>query len=111
MLFHRRRMMASASGAGAARGEAEGMADAVVVGIALYKSAVFPLTAGGVSEAEQRARRVVAYRLAAHEALPRAVSLSAAAALEAIDHGLDDKRARAAVQALASTVYDCRAGR
>ncbi|MGW3867550.1 hypothetical protein ACWEDZ_39815 [Streptomyces sp. NPDC005047] len=110
MAFHRCRAMASATSAAAARSESDGVADAVVVAIALYKSAVFPLTPGGVSAAEQRARRVVAYQLAAYEALPRAVRLSAAAALEAIE-GLNDDRARGAVQALTLTVYDCRADR
>lgn len=112
IVFYRRRAVAALPAAEAG-GEAEGMADAVVVGIALYKAAVFPLTAGGVSIEEQRARRVVAYRIAAHEALPRPVRISAAAALEAIaiDEGQDDGRARAAVQALTATVYDCRADR
>ncbi|MFJ3213542.1 hypothetical protein [Streptomyces flaveolus] len=72
---------------------------------------VFPLTPGGVSEAEHQARRTVAYRLAAHENLPNTVRVAAAAALEAIDAGADRDHARAAVAALALTAYDCRAPR
>jgi hypothetical protein len=58
-----------------AQGEEAGLADAVVAGIAVYEAAVFPLAPGGVSEAEQKARRTVAYQLAAHEDLPNAVRL------------------------------------
>ncbi|WP_318218744.1 hypothetical protein [Streptomyces sp. SCL15-6] len=108
MVFHRRRTAASLLAAGA-QGEEAGLADAVVVGIAVYEAAVFPLTPGGVSEAERKARRTVAYQLAAHEALPNAVRVAAAAALEAIDAGRDRDRARAAVTALALTAYDRRA--
>ncbi|MER7195543.1 hypothetical protein [Streptomyces flaveolus] len=60
---------------------------------------------------ERKARRTVAYQLTAHEALPNAVRVAAAAALEAIDAGRDRDRARAAVAALALTAYDCRAPR
>lgn len=108
--FYRRRVKASLPAAGS-RGEEEGLADAVVAGISVYEAAVFPLTPGGVSKAEQKARRTIAYRLAAHEALPSTVRVSAAAALEAIDEGLDPKRAQAAVRELALTAYDCRAAR
>ncbi|MEV5646458.1 hypothetical protein AB0L67_41445 [Streptomyces flaveolus] len=93
------------------RGTQEWLADAVVAGIAVYEAAVFPLTPGGVSEAEQKARRTAAYLLAAHEALPNAVRVAAAAALEAIDAGRDCDQARAAVAALTLTAYDCRAAR
>ncbi|MFD9463359.1 hypothetical protein [Streptomyces sp. NPDC060027] len=87
---------------------AEGIADVVVMGVALYEAAVFPVIPGGVSDREQRARRILAYRLAAYDALPRVVRISAADALEIIDEGLDKKRARTAVKALSLTVYDCR---
>ncbi len=46
-------------------GYAEGLADAVLLSIAMYEAAVFPLTSGGVSDEEQEARRTVAYRLSA----------------------------------------------
>ncbi|MEV5645984.1 hypothetical protein AB0L67_38730 [Streptomyces flaveolus] len=110
MVFHRRRTVAGLLAA-RAEGEEAGLADAVVAGIAVYEAAVFPLTPGGVSEAERKARRTVAYQLAAHENLPTAVRVAAAAALEAIDAGVDRGRARAAVAALALTAYDCRAPR
>jgi hypothetical protein len=110
LIFERRRARAALPAA-AARGTEAGQADAVVVGIAVYEAAVFPLAPGGVSEAEQKARRTVAYRLAVHEALPNAVRVAAAAALEAIDAGRDRDRARAAVAALALTAYDRRAPR
>ncbi|MFF0108680.1 hypothetical protein [Streptomyces hirsutus] len=109
-ILYRRRVVVSLCAAGN-RGEVEGAADAVLVGISLYKAAVFPLTPKGVSEEEQQARRTVAYRLAAHESLPRAVRISAAAALEALDEGPDAAHVRAAVEALTLTVYECRAGR
>ncbi|MFF3517957.1 hypothetical protein [Streptomyces sp. NPDC002573] len=64
-----------------------------------------------MNEEEQQARRTVAYWLAAYDGLPRAVRVSAAAALEAIDEGQDVERAWAAVKALMLTVYDCCAGR
>jgi hypothetical protein len=81
----------------------------VLLGIALYEAALFPLIPDGVNEEEQQARRTVAYRLAAYDGLPRAVRVSAAAALEAIGEGQDAERARAAVKALTLTVYDWRA--
>ncbi|MFF9496545.1 hypothetical protein [Streptomyces flaveolus] len=110
MVFHRRRTVVSLLAA-RAPGEEAGLADAVVADIAVYEAAVFPLTSGGVTEAEQMARRTVAYQLAAHEDLPNAVRVAAAVALEAIDAGGDRDRARAAVAALALTAYDCRAPR
>jgi hypothetical protein len=85
-VFHRRRTAASLLAA-RAQGEEAGLADAVVAGIAVYEAAVFPLAPGGVSEAEQKARRTAAYQLAAHEDLPSAMRVAAAAALEAIDAG------------------------
>lgn len=94
-----------------ADGYAEGLADATLVCIATYQAAVFPLTPDGVTEAERQARRTMAYRIAAYEGLPHPVQTSAAAALEAIDHGLDAKRAETAMRALCITVYDNRRGR
>ncbi|MEU9144933.1 hypothetical protein [Streptomyces sp. NPDC048349] len=98
-------------GAVRADGYAEGIADAVLVTIATYQAAVFPLTPDGVSEGERDARRTVAYRVSAYDGLPLAVRLSAAAALEALDQGLDAEHAQAAVKALSLAVYDHRAGR
>lgn len=108
--FYRRRVKASLPAAGS-RGKEEGLADAVVAGISVYEAAVFPLTPGGVSKAEQKARRTVAYWFAAYEALPSAVRVSAAVTLEAIEEGLDPKRAQAVGRELALTAYDCRAAR
>ncbi|MFE7099826.1 hypothetical protein [Streptomyces erythrochromogenes] len=99
------------SGAAAVGGYAEGVADAVLVCVATYQAAVFPLTALGVSEEERVARRGVAYRVCAHEGLPQVVRVSAAAALEAVDEGVDAVRAHAAVRALSLAVYDQRAAR
>ncbi|MET9406284.1 hypothetical protein ABZX90_11020 [Streptomyces sp. NPDC002935] len=92
-------------------GALEGIADVVVLGVALYEAAVFPLIPGGVSDREQKARRTVAYRLAAYDGLPRVVRISAAGALEVIDEGLDKQRARTAVKELSLAVYDSRSGR
>lgn len=92
-------------------GYAEGLADAALLCIATYQAAVFPLTPDGVTEEERRARRHIAYRISAYEGLPHPVQTSAAAALEAIDDGLDAERAEAAMKALGITVYDHRGGR
>ncbi|WP_405814755.1 hypothetical protein OG241_09100 [Streptomyces sp. NBC_01390] len=92
-------------------GYAEGIADVVLLSIAMYEAAVFPLTTDGVSDEEQEARRTVAYRLSAYDGLPRSVRVSAAAALEALDDGLDAEHARAAVKDLSLAVYDCRGSR
>ncbi|MFC9427661.1 MULTISPECIES: hypothetical protein [unclassified Streptomyces] len=93
-----------------ADGYAEGIADAVLVSIATYQAAVFPLTHDGVSEEERDARRAVAYRAAAYDGLPLAVRVSAAEALEAVDQGRDADRAHAAMKALSLTVYEHRGG-
>lgn len=98
-------------GAVRADGYAEGIADAVLVSIATYQAAVFPLTPDGVSETERQARRTVAYRVAAYDGLPLAVRVSAAEALEVVDQGLNPEHAQAAMRALALTVYDHRAER
>ncbi|MEH0415947.1 hypothetical protein [Streptomyces sp. B21-083] len=92
-------------------GYAEGIADTVLLSIATYEAAVFPLTSDGASDEEQDARRTVAYRLSAYDGLPRSVRVSAAAALEVLDDGLDAERARAAVKDLSLAVYDCRGNR
>lgn len=92
-------------------GYAEGIADAVLVSIATYQAGVFPLTPDGVTDAERDARRTVAYQVSAFDGLPLAVRVSAAAALEAVDQGLDAERAQAAMKALSLTVYDHRGGR
>ncbi|MCX4721629.1 hypothetical protein ACFWB2_28220 [Streptomyces virginiae] len=94
-----------------ADGYAEGLADAALVCIATYQAAVFPLTPDGVTEAERKARRTMAYRISAYEGLPYPVQSSAAAALEAIDHGADPKRAETAMKELCLTIYDNRRGR
>ncbi|MEU2514628.1 hypothetical protein [Streptomyces syringium] len=91
-----------------ADGYAEGIADAVLVSIATYQAAVFPLIPDGVSEEERQARRTIAYRASARDGLPLAVRVSAAEALEAVDQGRDAARAQAAMKALALTVYDHR---
>ncbi|MFJ3977353.1 hypothetical protein [Streptomyces sp. NPDC090021] len=103
--------VSTGAGATAMGGYAEGIADAVLVSVAVYQAAVFPVTAFGVSEEERVARRGVAYRVCAHEGLPQAVRVSAAAALEAVDQGVDAERAHAAVRALLLAVYDERAAR
>jgi hypothetical protein len=51
-------------------GYAEGIADVVLLSIAMYEAAVFPLTSDGASDEEQEARRTVAYRLSAYDGLP-----------------------------------------
>ncbi|WP_329557390.1 hypothetical protein [Streptomyces sp. NBC_00696] len=97
----------------AVRGDAyaEGIADVVLLSICLYEAAVFPFTSEGVSDEEQKARRTIAYQLAAYDGLPRSVQVSAAAALEALDDGADAEHARAAVKELSLAVYACRNGR
>lgn len=97
LFLYRRRALASFE-AVTVDGHAEGIADMVLLSIALYQAAVFPLTPGGVSDEEHQARRTVAYQLAAYDGLPHAVRLSAASALETLDEGLDAERARAAMQ-------------
>jgi hypothetical protein len=92
-------------------GYAEGLADAALVCIATYEAAVFPLTPDGVTREEREARRRIAYRISAYDGLPHRVQISAAAALEAIDEGLDAQRATAAMKALTITVFDHRNGR
>ncbi|MEV4506042.1 hypothetical protein [Streptomyces klenkii] len=94
-----------------ADGYAEGIADAVLMSIATYHAAAFPLTSDGVSEEERDARRTLAYRVCAFDSLPLRVRVSAAGALEAIDRGRDAEHAQAAVKDLTLAVYEHRGGR
>ncbi|MFE6946442.1 hypothetical protein [Streptomyces chartreusis] len=91
-------------------GRAEAIADAVLRAVTLCEAAVFPLTPEGTSTKEQRARRTVAYQLAAYDDLPLSVRVTAAEALEALDRGHDVNRTRTTVAALARVVRECRAG-
>ncbi|MFF7987363.1 hypothetical protein ACFZDK_51275 [Streptomyces sp. NPDC007901] len=91
-------------------GRVEASADAVLRGIMLYEAAVFPLTADGVSAAERKSRRTVAYQCAAFDDLPLTVRVAAAETLEVVDEGQDREQVRAAVWALAEVVRECRAG-
>ncbi|MGK5732444.1 hypothetical protein [Streptomyces sp. URMC 124] len=61
-----------------------------------------------MSEEERKARRTLAYQLAALDALPRPVRLSAAAALEVIDRGTYAEQAVTAMKDLSLTVYEQR---
>ncbi|QGV81997.1 hypothetical protein [Streptomyces ficellus] len=92
------------------QGYAEGLAQAVLLGIATYGAAVFPLTGGGVSAGERSARRTVAYRISADDGLPHAVRTAAAAALEALDRGEDREAAQLAVKDLHLAVLQLRTG-
>lgn len=107
-LFIRRRVFAhldEAESEAKARGRAEGLSEGVLLSIATYQAAVFPLTGpAGVSDEERIARRTIAYRIAADDGLPHPVRTAAAAALEAIDHGQDRRSAENAVRALHSVV-------
>ncbi|MFF7730823.1 hypothetical protein [Streptomyces sp. NPDC008001] len=94
-----------------ADGYAEGIADAVLMSIATYHAAVFPLTRDGVSQEERDARRTLAYQACALDGLPLRVRVAAAGALEAIDRGLDVEHAHTAMKDLTLTVYEHRAGR
>ncbi|MFJ2669145.1 hypothetical protein [Streptomyces sp. NPDC087525] len=91
-----------------ADGCAEGIADAVLVNIATYQAAAFPLPPGGLTEEERDARRTPAYRVAAVDGLPSAVRVSAVDALNAVDQGRDTDHAQAAMDALFLTVYEHR---
>ncbi|MFD3916188.1 hypothetical protein [Streptomyces sp. NPDC058603] len=86
-------------------GYAEGIADAVLVNIATYQAAAFPLPPGGLTEEKRDARRTPAYRVAAVDGLPPAVRVSAADALDAVDQGRDTDHAQAA---LSLTAYEHR---
>ncbi|MET7575193.1 hypothetical protein ABZT04_43065 [Streptomyces sp. NPDC005492] len=107
MLLRHRPAVAAVREAGL-EGHVAGLSDVVLMSIAIYEAAVFPLISDGVSADEREARRTIAYRLAAYDDLPRSVRVSAAAALEAIDEGADAARARAAVKELSLTIYTCR---
>jgi hypothetical protein len=108
----RRRVFADlrkAEGQASAEGFAEGLSQGVLLGVATYQAAAFPLAGpGSVTVEERAARRTLAYRIAADDGLPHTLRTAAAAALEAIDDGLDDGRARDAVRRLALAVYEQR---
>lgn len=53
MFFHRRRALTSFQTV-TVDGYAEGIADVVLMSIAVYETAVFPLTPGGVSDEDKR---------------------------------------------------------
>lgn len=63
---------------------------------------------GGVRPQELDSRRVIAYRFASYERLPRPVRLAAAEALEAIDESQDEEHVRDVVQTLNRAVRACR---
>ncbi|MFF4490640.1 hypothetical protein ACFY0F_29920 [Streptomyces sp. NPDC001544] len=86
-----------------ARGYAEGLSHGLLTVVAQYEAAVFPLSAGGVSDEERLARRGAAYRVAAEAALPTPVRAAAAAALAALDEG-DPRRSRDTIGRLVATV-------
>ncbi|MFJ5685691.1 hypothetical protein [Streptomyces sp. NPDC093099] len=108
--FLSRRQVRHSSSPGSCRSTkyAEGIADAVLVNIATYQAAAFPLPPGGLTEEERDARRTPAYRVAAVDGLPPAVRGSAADALDAVDQGRDTDHAQAAMDALFLTVYEHR---
>ncbi|MEU0300053.1 hypothetical protein ABZ252_11370 [Streptomyces sp. NPDC006175] len=107
-VLFRRRMIASireGQGRAAARGYADGIGDAVVLGISAYGASVFPLAGpDAVDPAERTARREAAYRLTAAEGLPHHVREAAAAALEAIDEERDGE-ARSTIADLIKAVH------
>ncbi|MET8284382.1 hypothetical protein ABZV80_03900 [Streptomyces sp. NPDC005132] len=82
----------------------------VLHAIALYQAAVFPLRPGGVRAEERDLRRLVAYRSATRESLPRPARVAAAEALGVSDQRRDAKRAQAAAWTLNEAVRDCRPG-
>ncbi|MGV9708393.1 hypothetical protein [Streptomyces sp. NPDC003483] len=94
------------------KGDPQGEAAALTVlhAIALYPAAVFPLRPGGVRADARNLRRLVAYRSAAGEGLPRPVRAAAAEALGAIDLGRDTERAQAAAWTVNEAVRECRPG-
>ncbi|MET8944018.1 hypothetical protein ABZX30_10610 [Streptomyces sp. NPDC004542] len=103
----RRRVMAGfavAEQEAMARGYAEGLSHGLLVVVAQYEAAVFPMSVGGVTAKERLARRSAAYRLAAEAALSTPVRVAAAAALAALDEG-DPRRSREAIGRLLSAVH------
>jgi hypothetical protein len=68
-------------------GRAEAAAEMTLRGALLYSAAVFPLAPGGVGAQERHSRRMIAYRIAAHDSLPHTVRMAAAEALETIAQG------------------------
>ncbi|MEU6066801.1 MULTISPECIES: hypothetical protein [Streptomyces] len=107
-LVVRRRAMAGFSAArqeATTRGYADGIAHGVLVGVANYQAAVFPMNVGGVTDDERAARRTVAYRLAAEDEVPHPVREAAANALAALDDE-DLERVRDAMSKLYAAVHD-----
>ncbi|UXY31669.1 hypothetical protein [Streptomyces sp. HUAS TT20] len=107
-LLVRRRAMAGFSAArreATTRGSADGIAHGVLVGVANYQAAVFPMNVGGVTDEERAARRTVAYRLAAEDEVPHPVRQAAANALAALDDE-DLERVRDAMSKLYAAVHD-----
>ncbi|WP_432101329.1 hypothetical protein [Streptomyces sp. WAC 04229] len=67
MISYQRRILASLlSAPRTGSGAEEGISDAVAAAVSVYEAAMFPLTPGGVSAQEQKARRTIAYRLTAY---------------------------------------------
>lgn len=90
-------------------GYADGIGHMVVVALHTYAAAVFPMTGpGGVSVAERRKRRDLAYQLTATEGLPHHIAARAAAALESIDAGRDHEHVQGALGDLMSAVHEQR---
>ncbi|MFI5748933.1 hypothetical protein ACIBBE_24065 [Streptomyces sp. NPDC051644] len=106
--FTRRRNMASFSAAqrsAEARGFADGLAHGLLIGMAQYEAAVFPLSACGVTTTERDSRRAFAYRVASEEKLPEAVRQSAATVLAALDEA-DRHRGKDAMEKFSRVVHD-----
>ncbi|MFD8920892.1 hypothetical protein ACFV0Y_24210 [Streptomyces sp. NPDC059569] len=97
-----------------ADGYAEGIADAVLVDIATYQAAAFPLTPGGLTEEERDARRTPAYPVAAFDGpAPGRTGLGGRRldAVDQVDRGLNADRAQAALDAMSLTVHEHRRAR
>uniref|UniRef100_UPI001C68E333 hypothetical protein n=1 Tax=Streptomyces shenzhenensis TaxID=943815 RepID=UPI001C68E333 len=106
VLSRRRIMTAVQEGQGkaAALGYADAVADMMVLGISVYRAAVFPLSGpDAVDAAERVARRKAAYRLTAAAGVPHQIREAAAAALEAIDDR-DGHRTRSTMEDLMQAV-------
>ncbi|MFF4276184.1 hypothetical protein [Streptomyces sp. NPDC001536] len=82
----------------------DGMAQGLLLCVAQYEAAAFPVNADGVTDAERTARRDIAYRVAGADGVPESVRKAAALALAAIDTGIVEN-AKAAMRELQHTVY------
>lgn len=91
-------------------GKSEAAAEGILWAVTLYRAAAYPVTPGGVSLHERKARRTIAYQLAAYDSLPNSVRVVAAQALAAVHQGEDADRAQAAVWTLHKAVRACRPG-